>query len=188
MPLPNVRISPNFDLNSFQGCPSLDEKITIFEDRINGWFLDVVSRVIVLDGQEDGFRPTDFAILAILAVYFEMIAQYHSGRGSRGASRAQFCEGIKLVFPRRYNDHQKNAIYTSVRCALYHNGLTRGAVVGRERQEAFPFEDGLVWINPTSLLVGIRQHFTDFIANLRNPASAVARQRFETIYDANPKL
>lgn len=188
MPNPDVLISPNHRLSDFRGSPNLEDKITIFEDRINGWFLDIAAQLLSMEGEEREFRSQDFAVLAVLAVYFEMIAQYHTGRGSNGASQTQFCVGVRFVFPRRYSDQQQRTIYRSLRCALYHNGLTRGAVVGREHEEAIEFEDGLVWINPTSLLREIRSNFTDYIATLRNPANVNERQRFETIYDANPKL
>lgn len=188
MPTPDVLISPNYRLSDFGGSPHLDQKITVFEDRITGWFLDIAARLVVLDGDHEDFRSQDFAVLAILAVYFEMIAQYHSGRGSNGASQTRFCEGVTLVFPRRFNDPQKRNIYRSLRCALYHNGLTRGAVIGRDHADAFHFENGLVWINPSVLLQEIRGHFARYIMELRDPANTTGRQRFQAIYDANPKL
>lgn len=188
MPTPDVLISPNYRLSDFGGIPSIDNKITIFEDRIKGWFLDVAGRVDLLDGNLKEFRDQDFAVLAILAVYFEMIAQYHTGMSSNGASQTQFCTGICFVFPDQFSDKEQRTIYRSLRCALYHNGLTRGAVVGRDHQEAFHFENGLVWINPSVLLQEIRKHFTRYITELRNAASTTERQRFLTIYDANPKL
>ncbi|NDD64919.1 MAG: hypothetical protein EBZ36_13250 [Acidobacteria bacterium] len=188
MPNPDVFISPKHRLSDFDGSPNLDEKITIFEDRINGWFLEIAGQLLSMEGEGSEFRSQDFAVLAVLAVYFEMVAQYHTGKESKGKSQTQFCAGISFVFPGQYNEQQQIKIYKSLRCALYHNGLTKGAVVGRKHEKAIEFEDDLVWINPTSLLHEIRNNFMDYILILRNPANVCDRRKFQTIYDANPKL
>jgi hypothetical protein len=188
MTWPDVHISPKYRLSDFQGAPSLEEKATIFDDRIKGWFLDIAEKLLESGNDADEFHPHDFAVLAILALYFEMIGQYMSGRSSDGASQKTFCEGIDWVFPRQYREEQRKKLYKSLRCSLYHNGLTRGAVASREHTEPFLFENGLLFINPNSLLEAIKIHFDGYIAKLKTPDESEVRTKFEATYDANPKL
>jgi hypothetical protein len=187
---PDVLISPNYKLSDFDGLSDTDAKILVFEDRINGWFLDVAQGLLdKTKANEGNERPRPyFAVLAIVAVYFEMIGQYVSGKSSQNASKERFCEGLEKVFSGKFSDDQRRKVYKSLRCALYHNGLTKGAVIGIQHTEPIYFEHALIWINPYSLLKSIKDHFASYIDALKNPTEVLARANFETIYDSNPKL
>jgi hypothetical protein len=188
MDIPDVLISPKYKMSDFHGHPDVDEKVLIFEDRIKGWFLDVAQELLDTTNGNEGFPRPYFAVLAVLAVYFEMIGQYVSGQGSQNASKRRFCEGMEKVFGSQFNTDQRGKVYESLRCALYHNGLTRGAIIGQRHDEPLHFEHHFIWINPHSLLESIKNHFASYIATLKNPSEAQARTNFEKSYDNNPKL
>ena len=184
----DVLISPNFQSSSFGGNPSIDEKILIFEDRINGWFLEVAQELLNKINESEGFPRSYFAVLAILALYFEMIGQYASGQSSQNMSKRIFRQGMEEVFGDEFAPNQRTEIYKSLRCALYHNGLTKGAIVGKLHIEPIYFDHGYIFINPHSLLEKLKEHFEFFIETLKNPDQTQARKNFVSIYDSNSKL
>ena len=67
-----IAISPNFDDSVEQ---TLENKINIFEDQIQGWLFNPAKDLI--NNQHAGF-----AILSIVLTYFEPIAQFLEGRTS----------------------------------------------------------------------------------------------------------
>src|SRR5438128_1505393 len=96
-----IAISRNYTDSDFDGSPSLDDKITIFADRVLGWQLDIAEeiRTQIENEQNHGtaIQHAGFALLSILFSYFEMIAQYQKGEESDSKSKRFFELGIESV-------------------------------------------------------------------------------------------
>jgi hypothetical protein len=118
--------------------------------------------------------------------YFEMFAQYYSGTGSESGSKIAFRYGVRLVYPAStLADSDLNAIYGRVRCGMYHNGYTKlGTLISRDFVEALAVDNGNVQINPHKLLNDLQQHFTCYVAALKDANNATLRRNFERIFDA----
>ena len=83
----NWKISPNYFNTDFSWPLSIDDKITVFCDRIYGWQLDIADQIInYRKGSNDeiieGLPHAGYAVLHLVLSYFEMIAKY----------RASFCK------------------------------------------------------------------------------------------------
>jgi hypothetical protein len=83
-------ISEHFTDEQFTPPASLEEKVAIFADRVWGWQLNVADRM-----RADAHAG--FAILAVVASYFEMIAKYQEGFVGPGASKDHFKKGVQSV-------------------------------------------------------------------------------------------
>jgi hypothetical protein len=195
---PNMWISPNHALEEFGGQLSLDNKITVFEDRTLGWQIDVAD--ILINGRsgvpalEDVPRNphAGFAVLSILFSYFEMIAKLEDGFVGQGQYRTYFERGFGRVFPDLMQHPPTTAkgvldkVYTGVRCGLYHVGITApGVQLDGEYPCAVTFsEDGnALLVNPLLLPDVLRQHLKSYVSRLRDPANADLRRKFEARFD-----
>jgi hypothetical protein len=188
-----IAISPNYTDAHFHGNPSLDEKITIFEDRVLGWQLDIAEelrkRIERKDNQGRPIRHGGFALVSILFSYFEMIAQYEKGESSEQGSKKCFGKGLESIFPGEFSDDQKNLIYRRIRCGMYHNGLIKeGALIDRSYANPIQIENGLVKVNPHKLSLILKAHFRKYIDVLRSPNSTTERSNFEKTFSASKKV
>jgi hypothetical protein len=90
-----VTVSPNFtsvDLKSID----LSMKIDIFEDQMNGWFLDHVE--LLASPTNPKAQHAGFAILTFAAIYVESIACFIKGSTSDGKSSEYFTFGMGQIF------------------------------------------------------------------------------------------
>ena len=88
-----VWISPNFKDDDFPSGMSIEQKIKVFADRVNGWQLNIAQQCA------DNITHSGFAVLHIVVSYFEMIAKFKDGFTKDGKSEEYFRKGFDNVFP-----------------------------------------------------------------------------------------
>jgi hypothetical protein len=180
---PVFAISPHYTTLDFSGELTLENKIDIFVDRIDGWQLGIAKKIIQHEIQHSGF-----ALLHIVFSYFEMIGKYSSGYIGNEASRSNFKKGVRLTFPEIEAEEEKflNILYKSVRNGLYHLGMTKINVVLRcDIPGSFGFnsEKSLLIICPDRLVQDLDIRFHTYAAELRNPQNVELRKNFEARFD-----
>jgi hypothetical protein len=186
-----IAISRKYTDDDFDGSPSLDEKIIIFEDRVLGWQLDIAEEVRKrIERKQNHGRPIQhagFALISILFSYFEMIAQYQEGRES-DKSQKFFGIGLESVFPGEFSDAEKKLVYQRIRCGMYHSGLTKkGALIDGRYPNAIQVQADLVKVNPHKLSPKLRAHFLRYIDLLKRPESTTERTNFQKMFDLSKK-
>lgn len=178
-----VKISPTYSNIDFPLPWSIDQKIELFRDRVQGWQLDVAAKMY-----ETKMEHRGFAQLSILMSYFEMIGKYVDGYDKVGDARRCFKIGFQRIYPRASKRAQDMAdeVRERIRNGIYHVGLPRGKVHiydGVER--AIEFNDTTKWltISPDKLLGEIQSDFNQYIADLKNPNNDDLRDNFEKRFD-----
>jgi len=178
-------LTPKYKDTDFQHPLKLDDKITIFLDRTDGWQLFIAE-------QCSAIPHSAFAVLHIILSYFETIAKYHNGFAQHGQSAHYFKRGVELVFPpiMQIPDYVRDAIlidlYSGARCGLYHGSMTLAhiAVSGLEEGD-FRYDPNTrtIVIDPGRMTKTLRQHLTAYGAQLRDHANVDLRARFESRFD-----
>lgn len=69
----------------------IEDKITIFEAQVNGWFLHPASNLL-------GKENNGFVVLMIATAYIEEVEQYRRGESSKARSQEFFENGIERIF------------------------------------------------------------------------------------------
>lgn len=179
-------ISPNFQNVDFPSGMSTDQEIEVFADRVKGWQLDIAQQCI------DNIRHSGFAVLHIVASYFEMIAKFQDGFAKEGKSQEYFKKGVYSVFPALHNyprevsDRLLNKLYEDVRCGLYHSGITGSDITINPNLDAaigFSEDAQRVVINPQKLVPALQQHFQSYIRELRDSRKQDLRDKFEARFN-----
>jgi len=159
-----ISYSSNFD--SSTDLSSIENRISVFEDAILNWQLNIAKRLI--EEHED----SGFAALAIVTAYFEMVGKIKFG--SSGSERS-FIAGFSDVFPEFssycVNEMFRKIIYSALRCALYHNGLTEGNIlVNAQATEAVSYNETpkTLTINVLLFVKKIIEHFNSLVSELRS--------------------
>lgn len=158
----------------------LDDKIKIYTQEVNGWFLEPASDLIL----QTGFRNS-FIVLMVCLAYLEGVEQYKMGRTSNNQSRSFFINSFKRLYPDRFSDTQIGVLYTKARCGLFHNGMVRGGVIfNNTYDEPIEFQDNgdTIRINPRLLLEDIKSDFRQYISELSDSANVTTRQNFNRIF------
>ena len=158
---------------------SLDQKIEFFIHR-------TVSLQIqpALDMEKKAIPNRGLAQLLIVLSIFEMIGKYRAGFVGEGNSAKYFKEGLRWIF-KEVSDtdiRMLNAFYTSVRCGLYHAGITRPNVRFTEGiPGSFGFNEEIkaLVINPDQFVHDVAIRFNDYADEIRNPENIVLRKSFE---------
>ena len=158
-----VWLSPHISSDRFPtGVPkTIDEKILVFEDRVLGWQIEPAEQLICSSGH------AGFAVIHILASYFEMVGMALRGRRPvspprakkkrrkkkqrqrvRRDSREYFDAGVRDVFPTIASWKQRHvrwfvsALWGDVRCKMYHEGMTGpGVFLSANYADPYVFED-----------------------------------------------
>ena len=179
-------ISPKYQLSDFPSGLSVDQKIDVFEDRVEGWQLGVAQHLL------DHYPHSGFAVLSIATSYFEMIAKYRCGYVGTGDSKRYFKEGVYWVWPplHQYPTQKANKLlsklYEEVRCSLYHGGLTGPSIMLTGEAQA-PIELSAdhqrMVINPHLVVPQLRNHFQMYVSRLRDHAEPELRSTFEARFD-----
>lgn len=133
----NHKVSPRFyqsDLNERK--VSL---IDVFEDQIQGWFLDYAKK---LCSHQD--EHSAFAGLMICFGYFELISQYRTGVTSQYHSTKFFNKGLEEVFPELKVNNTKNIKIKEILCedgrnGFYHIGMVKRRLFLRDSTNKFPY-------------------------------------------------
>ncbi|MCD4783810.1 MAG: hypothetical protein K8T10_08305 [Candidatus Eremiobacteraeota bacterium] len=160
----------------------IDDKISIYERQVKGWFLNPATRFI--KGKNNGF-----IVLMICLSYLEGVEQYRRGESSRGRGRSRefFVSALNRIYPNshdlnRYDQDRLEDFYRQARCGLFHNGMTESKVI---YEYSFPnalnFPDNLtIEVNPKLLLQDIRSDFEDYLRALRR--NGLLRRKFDRMY------
>jgi len=184
-------ISPRHNLDEFPNGLTLDNKITIFIDRVEGWMLGPAKQII-----ESGLGHRGFVLLAIVTSYFEMIAKYQDGFAKDGSSGWYFKKGLQFVFPgMALPDAQQllNSLYERLRNGLYHAGMTGPNIILVNSS----FGPGSIGFDPTSAAVVIAPdtlvddllvHFRSYATRLSDPSEQILRANFERRFEYDNTL
>lgn len=144
----------------------IDDKILIYEQEVNGWFLTPAKELIDQSPSENLF-----IVLMVCMSYLEGVEQYKTGRSSNGNSQACFISSINRVYPNLFiTQHIKN-LYVKSRCGLFHNGMVKeGVLLSNGYGTAIKFsEDGTtIKINPSKMLHDLRHDFENYITDLKH--------------------
>ena len=149
--------------------------------QVTGWQIDIADRLMKTE------EHAGFAVLAIVASYFEMIGKHLEGYEGVGKSRYHFRKGFDSVF-REVDEAARNRISAHLRgCAQRH--VSRRDHDGEDRTVALdggrilyetPGLDGTVEIvlNPELLTSAIRVHFAAYVAALLAESDSDLRVAF----------
>lgn len=168
-------ISPNI------GMPYDDDntKIKIYEDRVTGWFLNIVD-----DLKKD--KHAGFSILSIATSYIEGNQQFREGTHSEGNSRNYFIKGMRRIFD---IGHLPELIlrdyYKQIRCGLFHDGMTKeNVVISRSFQNPIEYKNGVILINPHKFLDKVKDDFQQYITDLKSDVDLLRNfiSRFDLIH------
>ncbi len=208
-------VSPNHQANDFPQTLSIDDKITIFEDQVLGWKLDIANQLINGKKKNDGAEErspipdSGYATLDIVFSYFEMIAKYQDGYTGKGQSKQYFKQGFFLVFPhmKQYRrnkiiqdshdndisivDYLLDLLYEGVRCGLYHSGGPSGLVMitsGVDYPITLDLQDKFLIMNPHLLVPELIKHFIAYISNLRDQKNSDLGKKFEARFDFDSQI
>lgn len=183
-------ISPHFQDIDFPSGMSLDQKIEVFADRIDGWQLGIAKQCV------DTIPHSGFAVLSIVCSYFEMIAKFKDGFTGEEKSKYYFEKGFGEFlshFPNitlNSRDELTKRMWRGVRCALYHAGITGPNIElsgDFNCSVAFASPPDKVQINPHKLVPDLQDYFQSYIRELRNQKNEDLRRKFETRFDYRPK-
>ena len=181
------RLSPKHFADQFPQGWEFDDKVDVFEARIQGWHLDIVWSLVKRD-----LNVNQLAVIHLLFSYFEMIGKYTKGYLGTNRSRNYFKIGLQNVFPDiGTNEIQfMNSIYSNLRCGLYHIGRPAANVIINDDVPAalgYNEDHDLIKISPTKLLNDIQTNFDNYITGLRNPSNPKLRENFEARFDYDNK-
>ena len=185
----NIWLSPSYQDTDFPIPHSLETKITLFEDRVLGWKLDIADQIINGGQEKSSIRHSGYATLDIVVSYFEMIAKYEAGFTGR-ESEKYFKQGVYSVFPEFKNisppaqtplspvgnvvsliDVVLDLMYEGIRCGLYHSGITNGKIflTGEiETPMAFDLQHQMLIVNPHLLVPKLKAHLQNYVKRLRD--------------------
>lgn len=200
----NIWLSPSYRDTDFSFPHSLDTKITLFEDRVLGWKLNIADQIINGSQETSSIRHSGFAVLDIVFSYFEMIAKYEDGFKG-GESEKYFKKGVHSVFPeiRKFPpstasplspvgnvvslvDTVLSLMYKGIRCGLYHSGVTSGKIFLTTEIEtpiAFDVQLQMLIVNPHLLVPKLKSHLRNYIERIRDNKNIDLRTKFEVRYD-----
>lgn len=194
---------------TFHTPHSLEAKITLFEDRVLGWKLDIADQLINGSPEKLPIRHSGYATLDIVVSYFEMIAKYEDGFIGR-RSEEYFKKGVYSVFPEFKNipspaqtslssvgnvvsliDVVLDLMYEGIRCGLYHSGITNGKIflTGEiDTPMAFELQNQMLIVNPHLLVPKLKAHLRDYVAKLRDLNNTDLRTQFQIRYDFDTRV
>lgn len=186
-------ISPKHRTDEFEFPLNIDDLITIHEDRVQGWFLNIAQALIPN-------HANDFVILMIVAAFFEGHTIFLNGADSKDQSGKFFKQGFKAVMQNQWIDSEAeldavaHMLWSQVRNGLFHTGmiysqaaLYRGTdkeqhpPVKVYREELMPGLKGpdYLVLNAPKLLEIVQAYFSNYIAKLRDPSEVELRNNFQ---------
>lgn len=194
-------ISPRFPPVKLESG-SVDDRIDVYEDRLQGWFFDPARALLTVPG-------AGIMILQLCLGYFEGYWIYRSGEDSKRRSKEFFRHAFKEIFshlvivdppdlnvPNDIMETLANLHYEDGRCGLFHDGMLRGAIfvgpgsapVSATIEKSTGRVAGIL-INPEMFLDEIETHSDQYIACLRDPSNTDLRKRFNTAWEMkNPDI
>jgi hypothetical protein len=192
-------VTPKHMRSDFPFSLSLDQKITIFFERVDGWQLSIADQIVNGIKDKNGkiihfpLPDSAYAVLSIVWSFFEMIAKYESGYIGIDKCRFYFKKGVRSVFPdleKEYSqplvDEVLNVLYDWVRCRLYHCGFTDPKVFVRNDIRVASMvltKQKKLIVNPELLVPALRKHLEEYIERLRAVGNIQLRKNFEKRFD-----
>lgn len=198
-----IWISPNHTSSEFGSFLSIEQKIMLYEDQLNGWFLNIADQL------KDEVAA-DFVILLIILSLIEGHSVYLTGEDSYRDSKNHFAEGFKkiigpsIAFGNAINEFEKaelllaaaNTVYEQARCGLFHDGKTRYGIRlsrGETNKPAPPISIHIVEhngpqvfridFNAFALLESVKSYFKTYFAELQESENELLRANFEKGWD-----
>ena len=185
----------------FKSPYSFDDKVTIFRERLWGWYLHVAR--LCINGGKSHDRKKDvasiphagFAVLMLTLSYFELIARHYRGCTNKKDVRKYFEIGLKKVFPELHSGSPNVApllslfyerLYKGARNGLYHNSQTApGIILSGDPRAAFTYcpEQESVRINPHLIPQILIDHLDQYCEELRTGSNSKLRENFEKRFD-----
>ena len=204
--LNRIAVSPSFSGQKLEN-PSIEDKIDVFEDQVNGW---VLNHAKILTSEQNPYRRhCGIAVLMIVGSYFESLGAFLRGESSERRSRQFFAIGLQNVFPdilkaageEKTADPEKvfsdfaGTFYAELRCGLFHEAMIRGRIVIAPASElagtiglatvidTHAHKIATIVIDPERFLAHVANHFAEYVQNLRDPSQAELRRNFEAAWD-----
>lgn len=155
----------------------INAKINIYEDRVNGWFLDI-GRLLIPNVY------SEFVILQIAISYIEGNQQLRDGKISTGHSETCFAKAVQRIFaPDGVILEDAKILYREVRCGLFHQGMTsKRVLLSSAFSKAMMHMDGGIYINPCLFFNRVVNDFHKYIHELKLPSNDDSRKKFEKIF------
>lgn len=211
-----MRNSPHIDFETgtvinepmalYRGTPkpwSIDDKINIFECRVDVWQLGVAVAMLKRNEsneQSSIWRHSAYGMLSVIFSYFEMIGKTLNLKSQpRGTASLDFNHGFCDVYPaykpanEDYTDDNLSfvvALRDRVRNGMYHLAWTKSNLVihnaPHRSEEFFVTQAGprsVYYLNPHKMVRTIVNHFPGFVARLREESNTDMRSKFETFFD-----
>jgi hypothetical protein len=178
-------ISPEHSYEEWVQDQSFEKMVETFHARVLGWQLRIAWEL-------RGHPHAGLAMLSIVMSYFETIGKARAGYVASDRSSYYFGQGLGNVFTVLERDHAEyvdaivKALYSQVRCGMYHEGIT-----GRQVAISEAFTEPLavrgpapgiveqVHVNATLLVEALMQQLDAFAVELRNPENVQLRVKFE---------
>jgi hypothetical protein len=183
-----IHISPRHTADEYIEHWTLEDKIEVFIDRIEGWYLGVAKEII-----KRNIPGRDLALLHLVSSFFEMISKYNSGYLGEGQSKEHFRKGVRLVFPgiEPEADDFIDALYKGMRNGLYHVGRPApNVIIDRNLPGSIGYnaQDNMIMVSSDQLVEDVSIRFEAYARALRNPANIELRANFEKRFDSDNKL
>ncbi len=154
----------------------LEERITVFEERVKVWLLDVCENIY-----EKNIPYNGFAILKIIVSIFEMIGKHVKGYTGDRESFKHFDVGFRGIYSESYSKKASKLFYKYVRNPISHSGFVSPNVLITENiPHSFGYnENDLIKLNIKKLLEDLRTGFNQYVSDLQNPENKHLRENFE---------
>ena len=195
-------VTPKRRLKDIPKSLTLDDKVDIFSERINGWKIEIADYLIngrIIKNEKSSFTiegnpHASYATLDIILSYFEMIAKYYEGYTGT-LSEPYFKKGVRLVYPETKDINKEkvkslleellDTLYHGARCGTYHIGFpdSRIFLADGETDSIKFHSNGKVTINPHKLVKVVSYHFNNYIKQLKDTRNTELRQNFEKRFD-----
>jgi hypothetical protein len=149
-----------------------DTLIALYEDRVQGWFLDCVRQV-----QHNG----GFIMLMVAVSYVEGADRYRTGDTDEGSGH-RFRRSMRRIFD--VDDSTASVVWKHVRCALFHDGMTGKQILldGDLEQSISSGEGGEIRINAQRFLDRILGDLQQYVAELRDLGNTALREKFKEVF------
>jgi hypothetical protein len=180
-------VAPDLLRSHLPATLAIDDKILVYERATRGWLLEIAR-------QMGRIEHSGYAQLMVLMAYPERVWQFATGESSHNQSPHAFKQGMLIIAPELVNGHAGHlealgALYSKVRCGLFHTGAPKDNVALSGEFTApirFVQVATAAWgmeINPHLLGDRFLGHHQDFVTLLRDPARTNERTRFDLFFD-----
>lgn len=164
---------------------TFNDFIDVFEDKINGWYLNWASSA-------NKKRHAGFIALQIGFAYFEAISIFKNGKETSSAN--DFKKSFKEIFQTDLTNTRLNVdeilglLYKEGRCGFFHSGMARRGIILEDGNPTIRVKQNDLDNNGKVLRVRIDRHrfiesikdnFTNYINNLRDTSNTRLRDNFK---------